>query len=249
VSKEIANLAIMKTESSTQPVADRRTELAAAVPRLSNELERLIVAFEERSVRLREVLEVTQGRGYTMLLILLAIPFCTPIPLPGFSAPFGLMIALIGFRLALVQKPWLPERLLARELPPKFFSRVLRAARKLAAWLEKILKPRLRRVLEWVVVRHLMGVMILVCGLLMVLPLPVPFSNGLPAFTVLLLAAAMLEEDGYMAIAGALMFTLTAIFFGAIFWGGAEAVNFMKEWFGGLLVTDDPGPPSILPAD
>jgi hypothetical protein len=38
-----------------------------------------------------------------------AFPFCTPIPLPGFSLPFGLVIAIIGLRLALGQKPWLPR--------------------------------------------------------------------------------------------------------------------------------------------
>src|SRR5688572_13594976 len=80
--------------------------------RLSEELAALVEAFAERSVTLQEVLEVLHGRAYTLLLFFLALPFCTPIPLPGVSTPFGIVIALIGFRLSLGQKPWLPKKLL-----------------------------------------------------------------------------------------------------------------------------------------
>lgn len=207
---------------------------------LSEELQVLIHTFAERSVRLREVLEVLRGRGYTILLIVLTLPFCTPIPMPGFSGPFGLIVALIGFRLALLQKPWLPARLLDTNLPARFFPRVLAATRKLARSLERFLKPRLVRLLHWRLVQHFIGVMIFVSGLLMMLPFPIPFSNGLPALTILLLAAAMLEDDGYVAVAGAVMFLVTLIFFAAIGWSGAEFVNFIRDIFGNLPEPDKP---------
>ena len=70
----------------SQPTESPGTD-GIAPRRLSEELQRLIESFAERSVRLREVLEVMHGRGYTMLLILVTFPFCTPIPLPSFSAP------------------------------------------------------------------------------------------------------------------------------------------------------------------
>ena len=206
---------------------------------LSQELQRLIQAFAERSVRLRDVLEVMDGRGYTMLLILLAFPFCTPVPLPGVSTPFGLVIALIGLRLALVRRPWLPEWLLNRELPPKFFSRLLGATRRMVDWMKRFVQPRWQTVLRWWLVRHLIGMMILTCGILLMLPFPVPLSNGLPALTVLLLAAAVLEEDGYVAVIGGVMFLLTLAFFGAIFWGGVEVIDWVRNWLGGFLVPDD----------
>lgn len=199
----------------------------------------MIAAFAERAVRLRDVLEVMHSRGYTVLLILLALPFCTPIPLPGLSAPFGLVIAFIGLRLALGRKPWLPARLLDTQLPPKFFPRFLAATRQLLRRLEHFLKPRLGHLVRWPLARRVMGAMICVCGLLMMLPLPIPFSNGLPALAVVLLAAAMLEEDGYFAIAGGGVFLLALAFFAAILWGGAEIVNFLKEAFGDVFGADD----------
>jgi hypothetical protein len=202
---------------------------------LSEEIARLVASFSERPVRLREIIEITHGRGYTLLLILLALPFCTPIPLPGLSTPFGVVIALIGFRLALREKPWLPERLLNTQLPPTFFPRFLSATRRLMRGLEFCLRPRWTWLLDAGVLHHGYGVVILVCGLFLLLPLPVPFSNTLPALTVVLLAAAMLERDGYFVIAGLVMFTATLGFFGAVFFGGTTVINMLHQWFAGVF--------------
>ena len=72
-----------------------------------------------------------------------SLPFSTPIPLPGLSTPFGFIIALIGARLSLGQKPWLPQRLLDTRLPPKLFAKVFGAARALLKGFEYFLRPRL----------------------------------------------------------------------------------------------------------
>ena len=58
--------------------------------KLSEELAELRMRAGERAVTLREVLYVLGGRGYLLLVLLLALPFITPIPLPGLSTPFGL---------------------------------------------------------------------------------------------------------------------------------------------------------------
>jgi len=199
--------------------------------RLSEEMARLIHLFAERSVTLREVVDVLQGRAYTLLLIFLALPLCTPIPLPGVSTPFGLVIALIGFRLSLRQKPWLPARLLNTTLPPRFFPRLLAAGRRIVRVLEWGLRPRYTFLVDQGVVHHLYGGLILVSGLLLLLPLPIPFSNTLPALVVVLTSSALLERDGYCAIAALAMFVLTLCFFTALAWGGVEGVRMGWDWF------------------
>lgn len=215
--------------------------------RLSDELARLIDAFAERKVTVREVVEVMHGRGYDLLLMLLALPFCTPIPLPGVSTPFGLIIAFIGLRLALGQKPWLPARLLDTRLPEGFFPRFLSATRRVVRWLERFLKPRLEHLVRWRVARHGMGLVVCTSGLLLLLPLPIPFTNFLPATTVVLHAAAMIEEDGYFALAGGAMLVVTLAYFVAIFWGGTEVVMWLESHFGGVLDPDYEIPPPGLP--
>lgn len=112
------------------------------------------------------------------------------------------------------------------------------ATRRLVSWLEYFLKPRLTRVVQWRLIRQSMGAVILCSGMLLLLPLPIPFSNFLPAFTVVLLAAAMLEDDGYVAVVGGGVFLLTLAFFAAIFWGGTEVVEWLEYRFAGILDPD-----------
>jgi hypothetical protein len=53
-------------------------------------------------------------------------------------------------------------------------------------------------------------------GLLLTAPLPLPFSNTLPAYGVLLLAMGSLERDGYAVLAGYVMVLLTLGYFATV---------------------------------
>ncbi len=189
---------------------------------LSSQLARLAAGFADRPVRLGELTDVLQLRGYNALLLFLAFPFITPIPLPGFSTPFGLVIALLGMRMVLGQKPWLPERITVRELPARILPKLLLATSRAFRRLEKLLKPRWFYPEYPAAFQRASGVIILICGLLLLLPLPVPFSNAFPAFTILLLAAAGLERDGAAFIAGCMQFIFCLGFFAALWLGGSE---------------------------
>ena len=62
----------------------------------SQELRQLAQEFSARPARISEILEATQGRGFNLLLLLIGMPFLTPIPLPGFSTPFGFVVLLLS---------------------------------------------------------------------------------------------------------------------------------------------------------
>ncbi len=217
----------MPTSTGPNPnrPVDGQPGRAVAKPLFSQELRSLARQFADRRVCLAELLAATQGRGYNLLLVCIALPFVTPIPLPGVSLPFGVVVTLIGARLAFGQKPWLPQRLLNKELPPRFLDKLLAAASRIVKVLEWLLRPRLVFVQETLVFRRLAGAMIALCGLFMLLPLPLPFSNGLPAGTVLLLAAAALERDGLCFLAGCALFALTTAYFCLLAFGGANAIQ------------------------
>lgn len=189
---------------------------------LSSQLGRLAAQFANRPVPLGELTDVLQLRGYNALLIFLAFPFVTPVPLPGVSTIFGLVIALLGVRMVLAQRPWLPARLTARQLPARFLPKLLLAASRGFGRLEKLLKPRLLYPEYPAVFQRASGAIIVLCGLLLLLPLPVPFSNAFPAFTIILLAAAGLERDGLVFIAGCVQFIFCLAFFAALGFGGSE---------------------------
>ena len=195
----------------------------------SEELRRLANQFADRPATLAAILTATQGRGFDLLLVLICLPFITPIPLPGLSTPFGFVVFLIGARLALGRLPWLPRRLLQRELPGGFITKLLKAATRIVRWLEVLLRPRLKFLHEQAVFHRAAGAMIMISGLLLLLPLPVPMSNSLPAITVILLAAGAMERDGVFFLAGCALFVLTIAFFGILAFGGVHILDDLRH--------------------
>lgn len=194
----------------------------AARRRFSDELRELATALADQPASLGTILAATSGRGFGLLLVLIALPFITPIPLPGLSTPFGLVVLIIGARLAMGRHPWLPDRLLRRELPPQFIRRILSAARVVVRWLEVLARPRFDFLHSQELYRRIAGGLIAVSGLLLLLPIPVPFTNTLPALTVLLLSAGAVERDGLFFVGGVVMFLITIAYFVLLALGGAH---------------------------
>jgi hypothetical protein len=202
-------------------------------PKFSQELRKLAGQFADHPTRISEILTATQGRGYNLLLLLIGLPFLTPIPLPGFSTPFGLVVLIIGARQAFGCQPWLPGKVLQRELPARFLARLLGAASRIVRWLEVLLRPRLTFLHEQWVYRRIAGNLIMLSGLLLLLPLPIPLSNSFPALTVVLLAAGAMERDGLFFLAGCASFTVTLAYFGLLAFGGAHVFdNLWHSTFG-----------------
>ena len=198
--------------------------------KLSVELAELRVRAGERAVTLREVIYMLGGRAYLLLVLLLTLPFITPIPIPGLSTPFGLAIALIALRLSLGQQPWLSMKLQRRTLPAGFIAKVFGTAEKVLRFLEKFLRPRVVFLTDTRLLRQLHAALMLVAALVLLLPLPIPFTNSFPAWTILLLAAGLLERDGVFILAGYVVFAAGVLYF--IFLGDATAhlLREMVQW-------------------
>ena len=168
---------------------------------LSQELARLVdQAPADRSLTLNSLLRDTVGRGLFLVVILLSLPFITPIPLPGVSMVMGLVIGVLAVRLALGLPPRLPRALGERSLEAGFSQKVLSASVKLLQLVEKLAKPRHSAWLDRAPVRFANALLVALMALLLMLPFPSfpPFTNSLPAYSIILLAASMMEEDGVL---------------------------------------------------
>lgn len=203
---------------------DRSTALAVAHSRFSGDLEMLRATYAGRPITVRELEQAMRGRGFAVLLMLFAIPFCTPVPLPGLSTPFGLAIALIGARLGLGLAPWLPDMVLNRSIKPTTLERLVRWTLRVVRPLERLLRPRLG-IMCGRVPKCAAGWAIAVCGLLLCLPLPIPTSNFFAALPVVLLAAALMERDGFVLVLGYGAFLMALAYFGGVAWLGFEGVD------------------------
>lgn len=218
--------------SLSPPATPGPAHEAAGARRFSEELRELVARFPDRPACLADLLAATQGRGYNFLLILIAAPFVTPVPLPGVSLPFGLTVALLGLRQLLNRGPWLPRRMLQREIPPRVLAGVFRVAGRLMRAIEVVVRPRLGFVANHAVFSRLSGLLIALAGAMLMLPLPLPFSNSLPAWTVLLLSIGALGRDGLFFIAGCAAFLVAVAFFTLVALGGVEAAALVEWIFG-----------------
>ncbi len=181
------------------PASDQRPT------KLSDDLQTILDRSEGRALALRQIIEILHGRGFDVLVIVLVLPFCQPIPLPGLSTPFGLALMFFGLRIALRQRPWLPNWLLRREISHDTLTKIIHGAVAVAKRLEKLIHPRLRFMKHWWSFNAINGLAIASSSFLLMLPLPIPFSNTIPAWSILLVALGMMEEDGAVITLGYLM--------------------------------------------
>ncbi len=198
---------------------------------LSMELQILADSADHSILTLGGLVDRLEGRVYTLLLVLLALPFCQPIMLPGLSTPFGTVIALLGLRFAFRQHPWLPQRLLKTQLSGKHLPKILRGSARVLSGIEKLLHPRLSFLFELYFTQFLSGMIIFFSGLMLLLPLPIPFSNMLPALTVVLMASSFSERDGIALGMGMILFLISFGFIATILFGGTEAINWIYNGY------------------
>lgn len=172
---------------------------------LSQELRRLVEqSAPDAPLTLNVLLASTGGRGLFLVVILLSLPFITPIPLPGVSTVLGLVIGVLAVRLALGMPPRLPQMLGERSLEGRFIRKVISASVKMLGVIEKLARPRRSTWLAWPAVRFANATLVALMAFLLMLPFPPfpPFTNSMPAYSIILLAASMMEEDGVLIWAG-----------------------------------------------
>jgi hypothetical protein len=189
------------------------TDQSFSQSRLSADLETLHARLKDKALTLAEVEQALGGRGPAILLILLALPFCF-VAIPGLSVPFGIAICLIGARLAVGREPWLPHFVMHRRLSTARSAQLLTGAIKVARQLEKFVRPRLAFLHAGPGMLRLIGLGIVIASLGLMLPLPIPFSNSIPAWAVVLLAIGMMEKDGLCVLLGHLTAMGTWVFIG-----------------------------------
>src|SRR4030095_10203020 len=177
-----------------------------------------------------ELQAALKGRGVAMLLLLLSLSFCV-VPVPALSTPFGIAVLLMGIRIAFGQKPWLPKFIRQRSISPSRLGKGLTGGIRFAPTTGKEVRPRMQFLHRWPGAMNLIGVGIASGGLLLLLPLPIPFSHMVPAWAVVLLSAGMMERDGVLIFLGHMMTLLSWSFIVLAWLFGAEGIHKLRDMF------------------
>ena len=179
-------------------------------------------------ISIGELLQALDDRALAALLLIFSLPNAIPMP-PGTSSVLGTPLVFLTAQLALGLSPWLPRFIANRSVSRSDFSAVVA---RLAPWLaraERLLKPRLLW-MTTAVGERLIGIVCLF--LAVVLVLPIPFGNMLPAAAISLLALGVLERDGLWVIAGLIAAAAGTVLVAGVLAGMFKAAMFLlAAWF------------------
>jgi len=207
---------------------------------LSEILSSLLVGCGE-VVGVRMVVERVGDKGFGILLVLLSLPSALPVPAPGYSTPFGILLVLLGLQMVVGRvTPWLPERALRREFSSETAAKWIRSANRGLHFSEKFVRPRMR----WINTRGGRAFLgLIVCCMACLMILPIPLTNTAPAMVVFCIGVALSEDDGLLAIGSFVLGVIAVAFYVYVIYllstVGVEGVVQLKDWikerlFGGV---------------
>jgi hypothetical protein len=97
---------------------------------------------------------------------------------------------------------------------------------------ERVTKPRLTVLAGKENMVYVNSSVMIFCSFLLMLPLPVPLTDFLPAYSMLFLALGTIERDGYLIVAGYALAVITTIYFLLIAILGLAGIKLVLSFLG-----------------
>ena len=205
------------------------------MPRLSVELEQFF--FDEsraEQVILADILNLAEERTFGFLFVLLALPSALPVPAPGYSIPFGIVMFVLAVQLmAGRHRPWLPTSWKEKGFGLTQLQKIMNAGLPWLRRIEVLSRPRLTPVCSSRGGRVVLGLAIALMSMCMMIP--IPGTNTLPAIGIFIIGFGLLDDDGFISLTGltvcVLAIALVSVILFAGVQGGSAAVKFILNGF------------------
>ena len=187
--------------------------------RLSLVLTRIAREAQGDRITLGDLLAALQVRAFGAMLLVFAFPNMLPSP-PGLAAVLGLPLVVLSALMATGRDPWLPDFIARRGIATATFRTMVDRATPWIQRAERLLRHRLQYLTSGLGQRAIGALCLL---LALVLMLPVPFGNLMPALAISVLSLGLLERDGAWVMGGVVVAA------GAFLWVGALAYALVKS--------------------
>ena len=204
--------------------------------RLSVELQRYFFEEERQAeIKLVDILALAEERIFGFLLVILSLPSALPVPAPGYSVPFGILMFFLAIQLIFGAKyPWLPEKMLKGSMKLERVQKFVKAGIPWLQRIEALTRPRMTYICTSLPGRVVIGVAIALMSISMMIP--IPGTNTLPAIGIFVTAFGLQEDDGFISLGGLVICliaaTLSTSIIIAVIWGGTSLVDVIKTWLG-----------------
>ncbi|CAN7325431.1 exopolysaccharide biosynthesis protein [Bosea sp. LjRoot237] len=154
-------------------------------------------------IAVRDIVAALRDRAYALLVVLLGLPNCLPMP-PPIPLVCGLVLAFVAAQMLMARAtPWLPQRLLNRSIAQADLARAVQRALPLLVRLERFSKPRLT-MLGGPFALPVLGAVLLILALGLIVA--APFIGQIPlGLAVCLVGLGLVERDGVLILVGAVV--------------------------------------------
>lgn len=193
--------------------------------RLSEVLEEIAHDPMRERVSISDLIEAMAGRAFGALLLIFALPNVLPTP-PGTSGILGLPLVFLAAQLMLGKTPWLPAFIATRSMERSAFATLVGKMTPILARAERLLVPRLP-VMVTPTAQRFLGAALLILAL--VLSLPIPLGNMLPALAMTIISLGMLERDGLWVIIGLVVGVLSLVIVWGVIWALVAGAIFLIQ--------------------
>jgi hypothetical protein len=147
-----------------------------------------------------ELLHSLGDRGFGVVLLILALINCMPMP-PGGSSVFGATMMVVAAQFIVGRhRLWIPGFVRRRSVSREMFRVVVERVAPYLQRIERLCRPRH----EWLtsgVSERVIGLAVLILAFVISLPIPI-VGNIPPSLSVAILAIALIERDGLAVLVG-----------------------------------------------
>lgn len=194
----------------------RKTTHAQAT---SEVLEETVGKHSADDVSLGELMRVLQERGFGLLMVVLVLPNCVPIPVPpGVSTVFSVPLVFLAVQMLIGHPvPWLPKWLRKKTIKRVTLAAMVSKLSPKLKIVEKLLKPRLT-FFDSNAGERIIGFFWILFAISIAVPLPM--TNFIPGIGILLMSLGLLSRDGLVILLGIIVgilgcaFTITVLLLG-----------------------------------
>jgi hypothetical protein len=164
-----------------------------------------------------------QKRSFGIIMFLLGMAAMAP----GVSFVAGLLLMIPAFEMILARSaPTFPRRITARQLPTRHLVAMVQRSVPVLRYLEQMIHPR------WHIAHHAIGRIVGIAVVLLsaiLIFIPIPLSNVVPALVIAFIALAWIEEDGLFLAVSLLAAMLVLAVTGVAIWGMVLGVAWINR--------------------
>jgi hypothetical protein len=195
---------------------------------LLDHLDEIEARCSEGELTLKMIFSIFGNEGHYVLIFFLILPFLQPIPMLGLSTPIGILIGLVAYFAYLKRPPVIPKRWENKTLPASTVLKIAESSEFVFAKVSFMIRPRWKFFFSGSY-RKINALLIILNAALLSLPLPIPFSNAVPAWMVLFQALGHLKEDGFFILLSYVQTILCLVFFGLLGIGFISGMDNLLE--------------------